>query len=102
MKGELLCFGGQQENGIPINTMHSLNLYQSWNTTDPAWSMIEPTNNDIILPTAFSASTFLSNSNNFFVDGGLQSQRKSQTIYYDTFNGIWMNPIIKGPPLIKR
>lgn len=80
--------------------MHSLNLYQSWNTTDPAWSMVEPSNHDIILPTAFSASTFLTNSNRFLVDGGLQSPHK--TIYYDTLNGIWYNPIMKGPPLLKR
>ncbi|GAA5813767.1 hypothetical protein MFLAVUS_007254 [Mucor flavus] len=78
--------------------MSSLNLYHSWNTTDPAWSMIEANNS----PSAFFASTYLPISNNFFIDGGLQDTKKSQTMYYDTLNNIWVTPNIKGLPLIKR
>lgn len=97
-RGKLLCFGGQQESRSPINTVSSLNLYHSWNTTDPAWSMIEVNNS----PSAFFASTYLPISNNFFIDGGLQDTKKSQTMYYDTLNNIWVTPNIKGLPLIKR
>ncbi|GAA5806377.1 hypothetical protein HPULCUR_011910 [Helicostylum pulchrum] len=78
--------------------MSSLNLYHSWNTTDPAWSMIEANNS----PSAFFASAYLPISNNFFIDGGLQDTKKSQTMYYDTLNNIWVTPNIKGLPLIKR
>lgn len=98
MKGKLLCFGGQQENGVPINTISSLDLYNSWNTTDPAWSIIESN----MSPTSFFASTFLPSTNNVLIDGGLQDTKKSHTMYYDTLNNIWVTPNIKGLPLIKR
>jgi hypothetical protein len=113
-----------------MNSMHSLNLYQSWNTSEPAWSLIEPNANlnETTSPVAFFAATYLANSHMLFIDGGIttiptttslqqtlpsslqqpqQSQsstasKKSQTIYYDTVKGLWVNPAIKGTPLVRR
>ncbi|CEP16492.1 hypothetical protein [Parasitella parasitica] len=86
--------------------MYSLNLYQSWNTTDPAWSFME-TSLDQVQPTSFFAATYLSNTHNFLVDGGassrLESTMKEQTIsYYDTLRDTWVKPTIKGQLPVQR
>ncbi|KAL9542268.1 hypothetical protein MBANPS3_008702 [Mucor bainieri] len=79
--------------------MHSLNLYQSWNTTDPAWSVME-TSVDQVPPVSFFAATYLTSTHNFLIDGGAFSPRpnmKNQsTLYYDTLQDHWESPTIKG------
>lgn len=63
--------------------MQSLNLYQAWNTTEPAWSVIEPTanRNETSTPVAFFAATYLQNSHMFFIDGGVTSPSSTTTSF---------------------
>lgn len=86
--------------------MHSLNLYESWNTTDPAWSVMG-TSIDQIQPISFFAATYLSNTHNFLIDGGtslyLEPTVKNQTsLYYDTLQDNWVKPNIKGQMPVRR
>ncbi|KAI8643455.1 hypothetical protein BD408DRAFT_431485 [Parasitella parasitica] len=86
--------------------MHSLNLYQSWNTTDPAWSVMD-TLLDQVQPISFFAASYLSNTHNFLVDGGtsdrLEPAAKKQTVsYYDTLQDTWVKPAIKGQLPVQR
>lgn len=109
-KGSLLCYGGQLEGGTATNSMYSLDLYQSWNTSDPAWSVIETAKsdrNEVTTPSAFFAATYLPSSHNFLIDGGTITafntlRPKNQTIYYDTLKDIWVNPNLKGEIYIRR
>jgi hypothetical protein len=105
-KGSLICFGGQQESGTATNTMYSLNLSLSWNTSDPAWKQMQSDPSDITYPVSFFAATYLPASHYFVVNGGtcdtsLQSFKK-QTYYYDALNDRWELPMVKGMPLAAR
>ncbi|GAN06340.1 kelch repeatcontaining protein [Mucor ambiguus] len=79
--------------------MHSLNLYQSWNTTDPAWSVME-TSVDQVPPVSFFAAAYMPSTHNFLIDGGaaiIRPNMKNQsTLYYDTLQDRWESPTIKG------
>ena len=103
--GALVCFGGVSKSGVSTNSMHSLNLYESWNTTDPAWSIMN-TSIDQIQPVSFFAATYLSNTHNFLIDGGtslyLEPAIKNQTLYYDTLKDNWVKPNIKGQMPVRR
>lgn len=108
-KGALVCFGGILGSGVSTNSMYSLDLYQSWNTTDPAWSAIDTARIqlDYIQPVSFFASTYLSNSHKFLIDGGnllhLEPSAENQTLmYYDTLEEHWVNPNIKGKMPLRR
>lgn len=108
--GTLVCYGGQLENGLATNTMYSLNLYQSWNTTEPAWSIMETAKydrNDVTRPVAFFAATYLPNAHHFLIDGGtISSENKSssnnETLYYDPINETWLQPNIRGQRAVRR
>lgn len=86
--------------------MHSLDLYQSWNTSDPAWSLIETTKsdqNEVTTPSAFFAATYLPSPHSFLIDGGTLVKFKNQTtIYYDTIQDIWVVPNLKGQSYLRR
>ena len=102
-KGTLDCFGGQLENNQQTNALYSLDLSQSWNTTDPAWSSID--SSEITSPVSFFASTYLKDTHQFFIDGGLMpnnTAKKSTTSYYDTVVNKWTTPTLKGLPLSQR
>lgn len=79
--------------------MHSLDLYQSWNTTDPAWSVMD-TSVDQLAPVSFFAATYLPSTRNFVIDGGAAivrpNMRNQSTLYYDTLQDHWESPTIKG------
>ncbi|KAK4522008.1 uncharacterized protein ATC70_004547 [Mucor velutinosus] len=85
--------------------MHSLDLYQSWNTTDPAWSVME-TSVDQIPPVSFFAATYLPSTHNFLIDGGaaiVQPNMKNQsTLYYGALQNHWESPTIKGDMPARR
>jgi hypothetical protein len=109
-KGILVCYGGQLENGLATNTMHSLNLYLSWNTTEPAWSLMEITKydqDDVTRPVAFFAATYLPSAHHFLIDGGTIGTENvlnstNETLYYDSLNETWARPYIRGQRTIRR
>lgn len=109
-KGTLVCYGGQLENGSATNTMHSLNLYQSWNTTEPAWSLIEAAKydrNNVTQPVAFFAATYLPIAHRFLIDGGTINAEtvgnsNNETFYYDSQNETWFRPNVRGQRTVRR
>lgn len=102
-KGTLVCYGGQLENNLPTNSMYSLNLAQPWNTSDPAWSLLETS--DANIPLSYFAATILTQSHQLFLDGGIlppDRQVSSSSLVYDTLQNEWMVPALKGPSLTRR
>lgn len=102
-KGTLVCYGGQLENNLPTNSMYSLNLAQSWNTSDPAWSLLETS--DANIPLSYFAATILTQSHQLFLDGGIlppDRQVSSSSLVYDILQNEWMVPALKGPSLTRR
>lgn len=84
--------------------MYLLDLAKSWNTSDPAWSLLS-TNDSTVPATSYFAATYLKESNQFFIDGGLlpQSiQNKSTSLLYDTIKNEWKVPSLKGSTLTQR
>lgn len=102
-KRTLVCYGGQLESNLPTNSMYSLNLAQPWNTSNPAWKLLETS--DANIPLSYFAATTLSRSHQLFLDGGIlppDREVSSPSLVYNILLKEWMVPPLKGPSLTRR
>ncbi|CAO3613521.1 unnamed protein product [Cunninghamella blakesleeana] len=102
VSGSLICIGGEQLNSKISNEIYKLDLYNSWNTSNPLWELLQM-NSSITYPNAFFSAN--NHYQSIFIFGGLKTNQpisQQSALAYDMLNKYWYDLPINDSVQLQR